>query len=58
MKIIRRIGGSYFIILPKGKVEFFGWDNAVAVIDEFNENTITIHKLEGVTIHPKIKAKR
>lgn len=54
IKFIRKIGGSYYILLPKQKVEFFGWDRSVAIIDEFTSDKIVIKKLD-VKVEPKLR---
>lgn len=54
IKFIRKIGGSYYILLPKQKVEFFGWNNTTAIIDEFTHDRIVIKRLD-VAIEPKLR---
>jgi len=55
VKIIRKTGGSYHVLLPKGKVEFFEWTNKPVIIDEFNNEHILIKKIQNVELKPKTK---
>lgn len=53
--MIKKFGGSYYLILPKNQVEFFGWNNHVVYIERINSDEIVVRKFLNVKIEPKVK---
>ena len=51
VKVIRKVGGSYYVILPKGQTEFFDWNESPVYIERFNSEELVIKKL-NVKISP------
>lgn len=60
IKQIKKVGGSYLIVLPKNMVEFYDWNNKVVSID-INSERILITKTD-IQIKPaeeiEIKTKK
>ena len=55
-KEIKKVGGSYLVVLPKPELEFYGWSENTPIEIIVKSNEIVLRKIKGIRIdHTRIE---